>query len=147
MTPGSTYAILVTVNDDTQELTWAWSNDAYDDGEAGFVSGMILTPQPFDFLFKTYYEAAECGDILFGSPPPEDGGFGTFAFSCGTLEELLTASGCPEATATFFYNKPDGSFAVYIPGSEVAVVNAEFLGIFDGDPTIDETTIFTAKCV
>jgi hypothetical protein len=59
----------------------------------------------------------------------------------------VTASGCPEATATFFYNKPDGSFAVYIPGSEVGVVNAEFLGIFNGDPAIDETTIFTAKCV
>jgi hypothetical protein len=147
ITPGTLYAIEVSVNDDSLGLAWAWSNDAYDDGQAGHVSGMLLTPQDYDFLFRTYYEAPDCGEILFGTTPPPGGGFGTFAFSCGTLEELVTASGCPEATATFFYNKPDGTFAVYIPGTVVGIVNAEFIGIFDGEPAIEETTIFTAKCV
>ncbi len=146
VTPGTLYAIEVTVNDDTKGLAWAWSTDAYPDGQAGHVSGMILTPKPYDFLFKTYYEATECGDILFGTAPPPGGGFGTFALNCGSLEQLVDASGCPEATAVFFFNKPDGAFAVYIPGSAVVVVNAEFVGIFNGTPDIETSTIFTAKC-
>lgn len=145
--PGTSYAIYVTVNDNTAGLAWAWNDDSYADGQGGTISGMILTLQDYDLMFQTYYEAAECGSILFGSTPPPGGGFGTFAFSCGTLDELVTASGCPEETATFFYNKPDGSFAVYIPGTEVGAVNAEFLGIFSGDPAFGEATIFTAKCV
>ncbi len=91
--------------------------------------------------------SASCGQILFGTKPPLGGGTGTFAFSCGSLPQLLTASGCPQATATFFYNKPGGGFAVWIPGSSVAAANAEFLSIFNGDPPIPVNTIFTVKCV
>lgn len=46
----------------------------------------------------------------------------------------------------FFYNKPDGSFAAWVTGSAVAVVNAEFLGIFSGTPDIEANTIFSARC-
>jgi hypothetical protein len=93
----------------------------------------------------------ECVDdpdmILFGSPPPAGGGFGTFAFCGGTYEQLLDASNCPEATSAFFYNKPSGSFAVWIPGSDVAAVNDEIYSIFPSEHTpIPEGTIFTAKC-
>ena len=149
MTPGDLYSIYVTVSDNSYGLAWAYNtDDPYADGQAGHVTaGPILTPQTYDFLFQTYYEAAECGEVLFGSVPPPGGGFGTFALSCGTLEELVTASECPEETVTFFYNKPDGSFAVYIPGADVGIVNAEFTGIFNGDPAIETNTIFTAKCV
>ena len=85
--------------------------------------------------------------ILYGSKPPAGGGFGTFAFCGGTYEQLLTASGCPKATSAFFYNKPSGSFAVWIPGSEVAAVNAEIFTIFPQEHTpIPKGTIFTAKC-
>jgi hypothetical protein len=151
VTPGDDYAIEASVDDDSQALGWGTSTSiAYAGGQAGLISGMILSPQTYDFLFKTYYEESEspeCGSILFGSAPPPGGGFGTFALNCGSLDQLVEASGCPEATATFFYNKPDGSFAVYIPGALVAIVNEEFTGIFDGDPAIEENTIFTAKCV
>jgi len=90
---------------------------------------------------------AVAGTILYGSTPPANGGFGTFSFGGGTLSQLLNASGCPEATSVFFYNKPDGTFAVWIPGSGVEIVNDEFLDIFDGTPPVPEGTIFTAKCV
>jgi hypothetical protein len=91
-----------------------------------------------------------CSDsdfILYGNKPPAGGGFGTFAFCGGTYEQLLTASGCPKATAVFFYNKPDGKFAVWIPGTDVSSVNDEILSIFPNVHTpIPEGTIFTAKC-
>jgi hypothetical protein len=94
------------------------------------------------------YEVASVeGSILFGYLPPASGGFGTFAFGGGTFPQLLTATGCPEATSVFFWNKPDGNFAVWVPGSQVAVVNAEFLAIFDGTPPLPEQSIFTARCV
>lgn len=85
------------------------------------------------------------GTVLFGSKPPLTGGFGTFAFGGGTFAQLLTASGCPQATAVFFFNKPDGAFATWIPASTVAAVNAEIIARFAS--TIPEETIFTARCV
>jgi hypothetical protein len=85
------------------------------------------------------------GGILFGNPPPASGGFGTFAFGGGTFEQLLEASGCPPATAAFFHNKPDGTFAAWIPGAQVGVVNDEFVALFAA--TIPEGTIFTVRCV
>jgi hypothetical protein len=87
------------------------------------------------------------GGITYGHAPPPGGGYGTFAFGGGTLEQLLAASGCPRETAVFFFNKPDGTFATWIPFSDVAIVNAEFLAIFSGDPPIPANTIFTARCV
>lgn len=85
--------------------------------------------------------------ILYGTKPPLAGGWGTFAFCGGTYQQLLTASGCPMATSVFFYNKPNGTFAVWIPGSEVAAVNAEIYTIFPPEHTpIPAGTIFTAKC-
>lgn len=85
------------------------------------------------------------GTILFGTKPPAAGGFGTFAFAGGTFAQLLAASGCPQATSVFFFNKPDGAFATWIPASTVAAVNAEIIARFAS--TIPEETIFTARCV
>ncbi len=96
-------------------------------------------------VLSTAVGTGDCGEILFGTLPPATGGYGTFAFSCGSLEELLTASGCPRATAVFFYNAP-GRFASWIPGTTVSAANAEFLSIFNGNPAIPVNTIFTAKC-
>jgi len=85
--------------------------------------------------------------ILYGNQPPAGGGFGTFAFCGGSWEGLLEASGCPEATSVFFYNTPAGDFEVWIPGSDVAAVNAEILARFPNEHMpIPEGTIFTAKC-
>lgn len=86
--------------------------------------------------------------ILYGNQPPANGGFGTFAFCGGTYDQLLEASGCPEATSAFFYNTPEGDFIVWIPGSDVEAVNADFYAEFPQEHTpIPEGTIFTAKCV
>lgn len=147
---GQQYAIEATVDTDAKKLAWGYSNSAgYADGNGATVAASLLYPKTYDFLFKTYYEPAtpiECGKILFGSKPPAGGGFGTFALNCGDVADLVTASGCPAATSAFFFNKTDGTFAVYLPGTGVAAVNAEFLGIFNGNPDITTSTIFTAKC-
>ena len=147
---GQSYAIEASVDVDTKKLAWGYSNTAAYAGGTGAtvaVPGPLLYPKTYDFLFKTYYETSgACGTILFGSKPPAGGGFGTFALNCGDVTDLVTASACPQATAVFFYNKPDGTFAVYIPGTSIAAVNAEFLGIFNGTPDIEDNTIFTAKC-
>jgi len=85
--------------------------------------------------------------ILYGFKPPAAGGFGTFAFCGGTYAQLLAASGCPAATSAFFYNKPSGTFAVWIPGAEVAAANAEIFTIFPNEHMpIPAGTIWTAKC-
>ncbi len=86
------------------------------------------------------------GTIVFGNKPPAGGGYGTFSFGGGTLPQLLSATGCPETTSVFFYNKTDGAFAVWIPGSQVAAVNQELLAIFAGIPPLPEGVIFTARC-
>jgi hypothetical protein len=88
---------------------------------------------------------AQTGDIIGGNKPPAGGGFGTFIYGGGTYADLVTASGCPEASAAYFYNKPDGTFAVYIPGTEVGIVNEEIMTIFP-EP-IPLGTIFIGRCV
>jgi hypothetical protein len=85
--------------------------------------------------------------ILFGSKPPAAGGFGTFAFCGGSWEALLKASGCPKATAVFFYNTPAGGFETWIPGSEVEAPNAAIMARWPNEHMpIPHGTIFTAKC-
>ena len=85
--------------------------------------------------------------ILYGFAPPAAGGFGTFAFCGGTYAQLLAASKCPAATSAFFYNRPNGTWAVYIPGADVAAANAEIYSIFPSEHApIPAGTIFTAKC-
>jgi len=87
--------------------------------------------------------------ILNGFPPPAGGGFGTFEFCGGTFAQLYDASNCPgpmsASQSAFFYNKPSGTFAVWIPGSTVAAVNAELTALWPEQ--IPPGTIFTAKCV
>jgi hypothetical protein len=80
---------------------------------------------------------AQAGTIVGGNKPPYGG---------GSFASLVTASGCPAATSAFFQNKADGSFAVYIPGTQVSVVNAEIEALFPGD-NITLGTIFIGRCV
>ncbi len=65
-------------------------------------------------------------------------------FNGGTIEQLVTASGCPRQTAAFFFTF-DGAFVVYIPGAQVAAVNAEVLTHFV-DGAIPAGTPFIGKC-
>ena len=89
---------------------------------------------------------AQAGTIVGGNKPPAVGGFGTFIYGGGSFASLVTASGCPAATSAFFHNKADGTFAVYIPGTQVSVVNAEIEALFPGD-NITLGTIFIGRCV
>lgn len=106
---------------------------------------LIMTAVTLLALAQPAATEAQEGGIIGGNKPPVAGGFGTFAFGGGTFAELLEASECPEETATFFYNKPDGSYAVYIPAAP-DVANAEIRTLFPGD-SIPPGTLFTAKCV
>lgn len=55
---------------------------------------------------------------------PTAGGIGLVVFSGGTSAQLVTASGCPAASAAFWADDGAGGFVTYIPGAAVAVVNA-----------------------
>lgn len=88
---------------------------------------------------------AQQGGIIGGDKPPSGGGFGTFAFGGGTFAQLLAASECPEESAIFFHNKPDGTWAVYIPAA-LDAANEEIMTLFPGD-SIPSGTLFTGKCV
>lgn len=83
------------------------------------------------------------GTIISGSIPVS-GGFGLFVFGGGTNQQLLTASGCPQATATF-YSTNNGGFVVYIPGSGVQAVNAAWNALYTNG--IPATTALIGKCV
>jgi hypothetical protein len=92
---------------------------------------------------QTATPTAGTGGILLGDAPTGSG-FATFAFGGGSFEQLLEASGCPEATSTFFYNRPDGGFSVWVPGATIVEVNANILALFASG--IPAGAIFSASC-
>lgn len=106
------------------------------------------TPTATPEVTSTATESATAANaligIISGTLPPLGGGWGTFSYCGGTFEELLQTTECPTATAAFFYNKPDGTWAVWIPGATVAAVNSEIKALFPS--AIPEATIFTARC-
>jgi len=56
----------------------------------------------------------------------------------------VTASKCPAATGAFYVTKADGTFVVYVPGTSIAAVNADWNAMF---PTsIPANTPFIGKC-
>ncbi len=63
------------------------------------------------------------GRLLSGEVPR--GGVGLILFGGGTNEELVSATGCAVEDARFF-TTVDGRFVGYIPGAQVALVNAEW---------------------
>ena len=81
---------------------------------------------------------------LVGGEIPAAGGFGIAISSGGTGEELLIASGCPAATAAFYFTF-DGRFVAYVPGAAVSAVNAEFLARFPGG-AIPPATPLIGRC-
>lgn len=83
--------------------------------------------------------------IIGGAKPPLAGGYGLFVFGGGANEQLVTASGCPKATATFWATNRAGQFVTYIPGSAVEAVNAPWNALFpDGVPY---NTALVGRCV
>jgi hypothetical protein len=86
--------------------------------------------------------------VLYGNIPP-GGNFewGTFAFCGGTFATLVEISECDPDTAIFWYNTPAGGWESYVPGADVAAVNAAILARFpDEHAGIPRGTIFTAAC-
>jgi hypothetical protein len=81
---------------------------------------------------------------LTGGTIPPDGGFGLAVFHGETADDLVSASGCPPETAVFYFTV-DGAFVTYIPGTNVASVNASFLAAFP-DGAIPDNTAFLGKC-
>lgn len=91
----------------------------------------------------TYTEEEDTtGEIISGGIPA--GGFGLFVFGGGTNEQLVDASGCPEATVTFYATNAQGGFVTYIPGSNVQAVNAAWNALFPSG--IPAMTALIGKC-
>ena len=79
-------------------------------------------------------ERATTGAIIAGDVPRQ-GGLGLFVFGGGTFEQLLSASGCPPDSATFWATDESGVFVPFVPGSAVTLVNADWRSRFpDGIP-------------
>jgi hypothetical protein len=81
--------------------------------------------------------------IISGSIPP-GGGFGLVVFGGGTIPQLVSATGCPVATMALFATV-NGALVAFVPGSTIAIVNAEFMGMFV-DGTIPDGAVFIGRC-
>ena len=88
--------------------------------------------------------AATSGTLTSGTIPAT-GGFGLVVFGGGTLAQLVTATGCPAATAAIWATV-SGSFVVYIPGTTISAVNAGFTANFPAG-TIPVGTALVGKCL
>lgn len=80
------------------------------------------------------------GRFSYGSIPRE-GGFELVIFAGGSNLDLLAASQCPFASASFWSTNDAGDFVIYLPGSMVNVVNAAWhqkfpSGIPEGTPLL-----------
>ena len=81
------------------------------------------------------------GEIVGGSVPSS--GFGLIVFGGGSSQELIAAAGCPVSAARFWATS-GGGFLVYIPGTQVAAVNAAWESRFASG--IPELTPLLARC-
>jgi hypothetical protein len=83
------------------------------------------------------------GHLTYGSIPP-DGGVELVIFAGGGDLDLVAASGCPLETATFWTTDDAGNFVIYLPGTDVGVVNAAWEQKFAG--SIPEGTPLLGRC-
>jgi hypothetical protein len=84
------------------------------------------------------------GAIISGAVPPT-GGFGMVVTNCGTISQVVAATGCSTATMALWITEA-GAFLTYVPGTTVSAVNAEFLAHTDG-ANIPQDQAFVARCV
>jgi hypothetical protein len=84
------------------------------------------------------------GTISGDLPPASGGGVALFVFNGGTVAQLVTASGCPAATSSFYVTS-GGVFLTYVPGTTITAVNADFLAKFPGG-NIPANTPMMGKC-
>lgn len=93
-------------------------------------------------IASTPVPGATSARLLAGSVPA-GGGFGLFVFGGGSIDDLLIATGCPRSTAAF-WTISDGGFTVFVPGTSVVAVNAEWTRIFG--TTIPTNTALLGRC-
>lgn len=79
---------------------------------------------------------------LVGGTTPA-AGFGLVVFSGGTVDALLTATGCPRANAAFWTTSA-GRFVVYIPATTVIAVNADWRAFYPS--TLPVNAAILGKC-
>jgi hypothetical protein len=79
--------------------------------------------------------------MVSGSVPAT--GFGLVVFSGGTTAQLVTASGCPAATVAF-WTVSNGAFTIYVPGTTVTAVNADWNRIMGS--SLPANTPLLARC-
>jgi PPE-repeat protein len=111
-------------------------------GETWASSTRIL--QPTATATATGTATGGTGTIISGSIP-RNGGFGLVVFGGGTVQQLVTATGCPTATMAVWATIA-GEFVVYVPGTTIGAVNAAFMAAFPGG-NIPANTPFVGKCV
>ena len=98
---------------------------------SGTTSGGTTTPP-----------VAGAGSISSGSVPAA-GGFGLIVAS-GDIKGVVTASGCPAASAAFWATV-NGNFVTYVPGTTITAVNADFLAA-SPNGILPAATPLIAKC-
>jgi hypothetical protein len=99
----------------------------------GWAADMYLRPATAEDEAQVSTTAASStqGTIIGGLAPTANL-ISLFVFGGGTNEALVTASGCPSTTATFWATV-DGVFISYIPAARIAVVNSAWNNAFADD--------------
>lgn len=100
-----------------------------------------LHPGPAMVNVTAYVSA---GKLTYGEVPRE-GGFALVVFGGGLSLDLVYASGCPPATASFWTTDNAGRFVIYLPASTVTVVNAAWEAKW-GVEGIPEGTPLLGRC-
>jgi hypothetical protein len=82
------------------------------------------------------------GTIISGSVPPV--GFGLIVWGGGTRAQLVAAANCTAPTLSFWATSA-GEFVTYVPGTQIAAVNAGFDALF-GPVNIPANTPLVSRC-
>jgi hypothetical protein len=90
-----------------------------------------------------YIQVAQPGEVIGGTIPSS--GFGLIVVNAGTIQQVVSRSGCTASTLAFWVTNPQGEFVVYVPGTTIGAVNAAFLALFPGG-AIPANTAMVARC-
>lgn len=137
-TPGKTITVLVTVAEDAEPSGSIADGCANSDGRTYGSASVMVGGGSSSGSGST----SGSGTLSSGSIPAA-GGFGLVVFGGGTLDQLVSASGCPAATAAF-YATVNGAFVTYVPGTSIGAVNAAFMAAFPAG--IPAGTALIGKC-
>jgi hypothetical protein len=80
---------------------------------------------------------------ITGAIPP-NGGIGLIVYQGGSTQQIFAASGCPRSSSVFWADDGAGGFVAYVPGTNIAAVNAPWYARFPGD--IPPNTVIVGRC-